>query len=75
MSLKKRIVKINIKNRFFSKIIKFSHFYGKQTLYSLFSRPDESIDIRIYFEKKISIFGVRREPYAQKRKKLILTNY
>ena len=64
---KRYFIKINIKNRFFSKIIKFSHLYAKQTLYSLFSRPDESNDTRINFEKKISIFGIRGDPYAQKR--------
>ena len=51
------------------------NFYAKQTLYSLFSRRDESNDRQIYFKKKFSFFGERGDPYAQKRKKLIPTNF
>ena len=47
----------------------FDRFYAKQTLFSFFSRRDESNDTRIYFENFFLFFGVFLKPFGQIRQK------
>ena len=63
---KGKLKKLNInflKNRYFLRD------FCKKILYSFLTRRDESNDTQIYFIKKISFFGVRGDPFVQKRQK------